>query len=921
MVASPDINPRFGPYFPTSIHPSSPPHTMWGVRHDNDWVGYIINLIYWFCTVGTFIYPASSNKPPVASSATGALSINSQLGGDLFPTGWQFIFNYYVTFKVCVNDQFIPKYRGNTNCNTYTLHWRVRNSTFRQVLSLFLPFCLTILIPLCYVWHAPYHAHYDGTFGMTRAGVTQCTDEDFLLLNEETEDFEEVAVIPEENSARNRINYDTFTMVPRSGVEATDDIDLSSEREFFGSDTEVLDDGMKDEGGIKIKSLRLQLEAPVISPTISEVDLGNRDQESTEDPHHYHPGDVINEHDDGRTDMGCQTEPTRRFSDIVLNSIVQTTYSGGKCLVDGCSNLLSRVNLGSGPGGISGTMKEDLVTMKNHLTSVISSYTKELSLERIRYKLFIDGEEEDRICRNTSQNTFSKFEATCRKHFTMSFLDKILEGDMDEKAVNDMQQSLQSDLFTATEPSYIPRPPPVSSFESSSSSGGVVVNTSTVSIVPRPSSATPMVAPTNIRPPGGPVPIRPNPAAPGSSIVTTLGGPIAAVRPSTVAQRPTLVQLAQPAMVPPQINFRNYEGGPCYDEEPSDQCHLFLHKGTLPRENPIQALHVIMSECIGLLTTGNLNKTRDGEEEDRICRNTSQNTFSKFEATCRKHFTMSFLDKILEGDMDEKAVNDMQQSLQSDLFTATEPSYIPRPPPVSSFESSSSSGGVVVNTSTVSIVPRPSSATPMVAPTNIRPPGGPVPIRPNPAAPGSSIVTTLGGPIAAVRPSTVAQRPTLVQLAQPAMVPPQTNQQVRAPVGVQMASVPIPSTGHHGQPTLTTLTGAKTEPGVQQGPTSYQLMAAPSNTVIKTEPAMFSRSADVNHAASHPNDWTETSRTRADTAYPRVYGLSPLHCKYGTHCSYHPPTGECPQYRASSGTVQRSSGPRRPSAPNHDISH
>eukprot|EP00116_Pleurobrachia_bachei_P013011 sb/3473273/ len=38
-----------------------------------------------------FIYPASLNKPPVASSATGALSINCQLGGGLFPTGWQFI--------------------------------------------------------------------------------------------------------------------------------------------------------------------------------------------------------------------------------------------------------------------------------------------------------------------------------------------------------------------------------------------------------------------------------------------------------------------------------------------------------------------------------------------------------------------------------------------------------------------------------------------------------------------------------------------------------------------------------------------------------------------------------------------------------------------------------------------------------------
>ena len=94
----------------------------------------------------------------MASSATGALSINSQLGGSLFTAGWQFIFNCYVTCKVCVNDQFLPKYRGNTNCNTYTLHWRVRRNTFHQLLSLCLPFCLTISIPLCYVWHAPYHA-------------------------------------------------------------------------------------------------------------------------------------------------------------------------------------------------------------------------------------------------------------------------------------------------------------------------------------------------------------------------------------------------------------------------------------------------------------------------------------------------------------------------------------------------------------------------------------------------------------------------------------------------------------------------------------------------------------------------------------------------------------------------------------------
>ena len=93
----------------------------------------------------------------MASSATGALSINSQLGGGLFPAGWQFIFNSNFTSKVCVNDQLLLKYKGNTNYNTYTLHGRERNATFHQLLSLFLPFCLTILIPLCFVWHAPYH--------------------------------------------------------------------------------------------------------------------------------------------------------------------------------------------------------------------------------------------------------------------------------------------------------------------------------------------------------------------------------------------------------------------------------------------------------------------------------------------------------------------------------------------------------------------------------------------------------------------------------------------------------------------------------------------------------------------------------------------------------------------------------------------
>ena len=55
----------------------------------------------------------------------------------------------------------------------------------------------------------------------------------------------------------------------------------------------------------------------------------------------------------------------------------------------------------------------------------------------------------------------------------MSFLDKILESsDVDEKAVSDMQQSLQSDLFTSQPDltpssiqSYIPPPPPISSYD------------------------------------------------------------------------------------------------------------------------------------------------------------------------------------------------------------------------------------------------------------------------------------------------------------------------------------------------------------------------------------------------------------------------------------------------------------------------
>ncbi|KAL5251949.1 hypothetical protein ACHWQZ_G014926 [Mnemiopsis leidyi] len=55
----------------------------------------------------------------------------------------------------------------------------------------------------------------------------------------------------------------------------------------------------------------------------------------------------------------------------------------------------------------------------------------------------------------------------------MSFLDKILESsDVDEKAVSDMQQSLQSDLFTSQPDltpssiqSYIPAPPPISNYD------------------------------------------------------------------------------------------------------------------------------------------------------------------------------------------------------------------------------------------------------------------------------------------------------------------------------------------------------------------------------------------------------------------------------------------------------------------------
>ena len=57
----------------------------------------------------------------MARSPTGALLINSQSSGSLFPTGKLFIFNSYATFKGCVNDQFLLKYRGNTICNTYTL--------------------------------------------------------------------------------------------------------------------------------------------------------------------------------------------------------------------------------------------------------------------------------------------------------------------------------------------------------------------------------------------------------------------------------------------------------------------------------------------------------------------------------------------------------------------------------------------------------------------------------------------------------------------------------------------------------------------------------------------------------------------------------------------------------------------------------
>ncbi|KAL5251951.1 hypothetical protein ACHWQZ_G014928 [Mnemiopsis leidyi] len=84
-----------------------------------------------------------------------------------------------------------------------------------------------------------------------------------------------------------------------------------------------------------------------------------------------------------------QTEETRSYTGVIVDSVVQGTYVGGKCLVDGCANVLKSFNIGTAPGNFTGTLKEDITQISSHLSGVIVNIGKELSLERIKYKLFL----------------------------------------------------------------------------------------------------------------------------------------------------------------------------------------------------------------------------------------------------------------------------------------------------------------------------------------------------------------------------------------------------------------------------------------------------------------------------------------------------------------------------------------------------
>ncbi|XP_063678571.1 uncharacterized protein LOC134814408 isoform X1 [Bolinopsis microptera] len=88
-------------------------------------------------------------------------------------------------------------------------------------------------------------------------------------------------------------------------------------------------------------------------------------------------------------DTGCQTEEARSYTEAIVENVVQGTYAGGMCILDGGSNILKSLNIGTAPGNFTGTLKEDITQTATHWYGVIKHYGKELSLERIKYKLFM----------------------------------------------------------------------------------------------------------------------------------------------------------------------------------------------------------------------------------------------------------------------------------------------------------------------------------------------------------------------------------------------------------------------------------------------------------------------------------------------------------------------------------------------------
>jgi len=88
-------------------------------------------------------------------------------------------------------------------------------------------------------------------------------------------------------------------------------------------------------------------------------------------------------------DIACQTEEARSYTGNIVDSVVQGTYAGGKCLVDGCTHVLKSLNIGTAPGNFTGTLKEDIAQITSHISGVLVGWGRELSPERIKYKLFL----------------------------------------------------------------------------------------------------------------------------------------------------------------------------------------------------------------------------------------------------------------------------------------------------------------------------------------------------------------------------------------------------------------------------------------------------------------------------------------------------------------------------------------------------